>query len=118
MAIGCPTDSSESRQIGLLRCAEKASTASGCPIDLQQTSQFELLPERRTHQSKEPGEAVAPLAEERAKAQQEVHQQRGPHLPSHRIGVVAKEVGQLERLLELLEEDLDAPAAAVQLGDR
>src|SRR5512135_2701710 len=117
MRIGCPTASSESCQIGLLRRAEKASAASGCPIDFQQTAQFELLPQRRAQQRKEPGEAVAPLAQPSTEAQQEIQQQRRPYLPAHRASRVAQKVGQLERLLDLLEEHFDLPAAPVEVGD-
>src|SRR5512135_2148684 len=117
MAIGCPIELSKARQIRLLRCSQEAPAATGCPIGFQQAAQLEFLPERRTHQSEEPGEAVAPLAEEGAEAQQQVNQQGRPYLPPHRIGVVAEEVGQLERLLEFLEKDLDAPTAAIQIGN-
>ncbi len=72
MRIGCPTALTEPGQIGLLGRAEKASAASGFPIDFQQTAQFEFLPQRRAQQRKEPGEAVAPLAEPAAEAQQEI----------------------------------------------
>ncbi len=118
MAIRCPIGSVETRQIGLLWRTQEPPAATGCPIDLQQTSQLELLPEHRTHQSKEPGKAVAPLAEKGAEAQQQINQQSRPHLPPHRIGVVAEEVGQLKRLLEFLEKDLDAPTAAIPIGSR
>ncbi len=50
-------------------------------------------------------------------AQQQVRQQSGPDLPFDSLLVVADEVGELERLLELLEERLDGPACAVELGD-
>src|SRR5512146_1843891 len=117
MRIGCPIGLSDSRQIRLFGPTQEASAASGCPIDFQQTAQFEFLPEPRTHQGEEPGKAVAPLAEEGAEAQQQINQQSRPYLPAYRIGVVAKEVGQLERLLELLEKHLDAPTTAIQIGD-
>src|SRR5882672_8924094 len=111
MRIGCPTALIEPCQIGLLGRAEKASAACGYPIDFQQTAQFEFLPQRRAQQRKEPGEAVAPLAEPGAEAQQEIQQQCRPYLPAHRVGRVAQKVGQLERLLDLLEEHFDLPAA-------
>jgi hypothetical protein len=46
---------------------------------------------------------VAPLAEEGAEAQQQIHQQGRPHLPAHGAGVVPEKVGQLQRLFEFLE---------------
>jgi hypothetical protein len=33
------------------------------------------------------------------------------------VGVMAEEVGQLQRLFEFLEEHLDTPAATVEIGD-
>ena len=117
MANGCPIGLVQTRQIGLLWRTQETPSATGCPIDFQQVSQLQFLPERRTHQSEEARKAVAPLAEEGAKAQQQVNQQSRPYLPAYGIGVVAEEVGQLERLLEFLEKDLDAPATAIQIGD-
>lgn len=52
-----------------------------------------------------------------AEAQQHIGQQRGPDLAFDGAFAVAQEVGQLERLFEFLEEDFDAPAAAIQVGD-
>lgn len=111
-----PTVSSESRQKGLLGRAQKPA-AAGCPIDFEQAAQFEFLPQRRAQQGEEPDEAVAPLAQPRAEAQQDVRQERRPHLPAHRIGRVAQKVRQLEGLFELLEEDLNFPAATVKISD-
>ena len=45
-------------------------------------------------------------------AQQQVRQQPGPDLPLDGLLVVADEVGELERLLEFLEEDFDGRAAS------
>ena len=42
--------------------------------------------------------------EDGQKAQQHIDEQRRPHLPADGIGAVAQEVGQLEGLLDLLEE--------------
>ena len=50
-------------------------------------------------------------------AQQNVSQQRRPHLPAHRIGVVPQKIRQLQGLLDLLEKHFDLPAAAVEVGD-
>jgi hypothetical protein len=36
------------------------------------------------------------------------------YLPAHRVGVVPQEIGQLQRLLDLLEEDLDLPPAPMR----
>ena len=117
MSFGCPLGSSEIRQISLLGCAEEVSAATGCPIAFEQAGQIKFLPQGRTDQREEPGEAVAPLAETSAEAQQQINQQGSPDLPTDGVGVVAEEVGQLQRLLEFLEEDFDAPAAAIEVGD-
>jgi len=117
MSIGCPIGSSEAWQIGLLGRAQEVPAATGCPIAVEELAQVEALPQGGPDQGEEAGEAVAPLAQEGAEAQQQIDQQRGPHLPADGVGVVAEEVGQLEGLLEFLEEDLDAPAAAIQVGD-
>ena len=114
---GCPTGSAEARQIGLLRRAQKAAAPTGCPIDFQQAAEFPVLPEGRADQGEEPGEAVAPLTQVRTEAQEHIGQQRRPHLPFDGVGVVAEEVGQLQGLFEFFEEDLDAPAAAVEVSD-
>ena len=114
---GYPTASTESGQIGLLRRAQEAPAATGCPIDFQQAAQFEFLPQGRAQQRKEPRETVAPLAEPSTETQQHIGQQRRPHLPAHGVGRVAQEVRQLEGLLELFEEHFNLPAAPVEVGD-
>src|SRR5438445_3496951 len=117
MKIGCPMASSQAGQIGLLGRAQEATASFGCPIALEQAAQVQPLPQRRPQQREEPGETVAPLAQPGAEAQQQIHQERGPHLPAHGLSVVSEKVGQLERLLQFLKEHFDAPAAAIQLGD-
>ena len=90
---------------------------AGCPIDFEQTAEFPFLPEGRTDQGKEAREAVAPLAQMGAEAQQHIGQQRRPDLPFNGPLAVAEKVSQLEGLFEFLEEGFDAPAAAIQVGD-
>ena len=114
---GCPTGSAKARQICLLRRAQKAAAAIGCPIDFQQTAKLPVLPESRADESKEPGETVTPLTKKGAEAQEQIGQQCRPNLPFDGVGIVAKEVSQLEGLFEFLKEDLDAPTAAVKVGD-
>jgi hypothetical protein len=114
---GCPNGSAEARQIGLLWRAQKTAAATGCPIDFEQAAEFPVLPEGRTDQGKEPGEAVAPLAQMGAEAQQHIGQQGGPNLPFDGPFTVAEEVGQLEGLFEFFKEGFNAPAAAIQVGD-
>lgn len=95
MRVGCPMASSESGEKRLLRRAQEAPAATGCPIDFQQAAQFEFLPQRGAQQRKEAGEAVRPLNEPRAEAQQDIGQERGPDLPRHGVGAVTQKVGQL-----------------------
>ena len=117
MKSGCPTVSSQAWQIGLFGRAHEVAAATGCPIAVEQAAQIQALPQRCTQQREEAGEAVAPLAQERTEAQQQIHQQRCPNLPAHGVGVVSEEVRQLERLLQFLEKDFDAPTTAVEIGD-
>src|ERR1017187_10694977 len=117
MRTGYLIASTESGQKGLFCRAQKPTAATGCPIDFEQAAEFEFLPQGRAQQCKEPGEAVVPLAQPGTEAQQRIGQQRRPHLPTHRVGGVAEKVRQLEGLFDLFEEYLDAPAAAVEIGD-
>ena len=117
MKSGCPTVLSQAWQIGLFGRAHEVPAATGCPIAVEQAAQIQALPQRCAKQREEPSEAVAPLAQECTKAQQQIHQQRCPNLPPHGVGIVAEEVRQLERLLQFLEKDFDAPAAAIEIGD-
>jgi hypothetical protein len=114
---GCPTGSAEAGQIGLFGPAQEASPAFGCPTAFQEAAQIEFLPEGRTNQGKEPGETVAPAAQPGAEAQEQISQQGRPDLPAHGVGVVPQKVGQLQGLFEFLEEGLNAPAAAIEIGD-
>src|ERR1035438_9073578 len=82
----------EGRQIGLLRRAQEASAATGCPIDFQQAAEFAVLPEGRADQGEEPGEAVTPLAQMGAEAQEHIGQQRRPDLPLNSVCGVAQKV--------------------------
>ena len=103
----CPTVFSvQSWQVGRFGRAQEVPAATGCPTAFEQAAPLPSLPEGRSQEREEPGEAMAPLAQEGAEAQQQIHQQRGPDLPAHGVGVVPEEVGQLERLFELLEEHL------------
>jgi len=58
---------------------------------------------------------VVPLAEEDAEAQQQIEdEQRGPHLPTLGVGVVAEKVSQSMGLPEFLEGQFDAPPASIK----
>ena len=104
---GCPTGSAETGQISLLGRAQKAAPAPGCPIDFEQTAQFAVLPEGRTDQGEQAGEAVRPASQVSAEAQQDIRQQGDPDLPFDGAFAVAEEVGQLEGLFEFLEKDFE-----------
>ena len=75
------------------------------------------VPEDAADHGKEAGKAMRPSAQKSLEAQEDVQEERAPHLPAHGVGGVAKEVTELEGLLDLFEEDLDLPAAAVKVGD-
>lgn len=60
---------------------------------------------------------MAPLTQVGAEAQEDIGQQGGPDLPFDGAFTVPQKVGQLEGLFEFLEEDFDAPAAAIKIGD-
>jgi hypothetical protein len=117
MAIRRLIGSIQAWEIGLLGRSQETPTAAGCPIDFQQASDIERLPQSRVHQGEGRRGTVAPLARESEEAQEQVEQERGPELLPHGVGVVAEEVGQLQGLFEFLEEHLDAPAAPVEIGD-
>lgn len=107
----------EAREIRLVCLGPHAPGLRCCPIKTQEGRQVEAVPDDATDEGEEPGEAVMPVAEECLEAQQQVEEQGGPDLPGHGVGAVAEEVAELEGLLDLLEEDLDLPAAALEVGD-
>ena len=59
---------------------------------------------------------MSPLADSADKTQQDVDQQGGPYLPTNAVGRVPKKVSQLERLLDLFEEDLNLPPGLVEFA--
>ena len=59
---------------------------------------------------------MSPLADSTDKAQQDIDQQGGPNLPTDAVGRVPKKVSQIERLLDLLEEDLNLPPGLVEFA--
>jgi len=87
-------------------------------MGFQQRLEVEPLPQRGARHSEEPGEAVCPVRQMRHEAQQYVNQQRGIHLPAHRVGALPHKIGKPQALFDLLEEDLDVPAAAVEVAHR
>ena len=96
---------------------DTALTPVGCPTAFEQIGQVALEPESGADIGEEASEAVFPSAAPGEEAQEQMHEQRGPHLPLDGVGVVPEEVDQLHRLLELFEKDLDGPAATVEVGD-
>ena len=106
----------QARQPERLGLGQTPEAASGCPIAFQQRPQVVAQPERRAAHRPQPRKAPRPAAHMREVAQQHIAQQRAPELPAHGIGAVAQKVGQLQGLLDLLEEALDLPAAPVEFG--
>src|ERR1022692_2567784 len=116
LAFGCPIALGDSRQVGLFWRSEKPNTASGCPIGLQKATQVQFQPQSRAQQGKESSKAMTPAADPGAEPQQHIGQQRRPHLPAHRVGIVSQKVGQLQRLLDRSEEhtsELQSPCNLV-----
>lgn len=60
---------------------------------------------------------MRPLTLECDKAQQDIKEQCRPELPADSMLGVSKEVTDFEGLLDLLEEGLDTPSAAIQITD-
>ena len=110
--------SCESPQIGLLWCGTEAVRRFGCPIEIEHFPQMPATPQNGPNYGEEAGEAVLPRMAEGQEADQQVGQQADPDLPAYGIGVMAKEVGELDGLLDLLEEYLDIPPATVKFGYR
>jgi hypothetical protein len=107
----------EAREVRMVGPGAHAPGSLCCPIDTQHGEQVETVPDDVANQGEQPGEAMVPAAEEGLEAQQQVQQQGGPGLAAYSVGVVAEEVAELESLLDLLEEDLDLPAGAVEVSD-
>jgi hypothetical protein len=87
-----------------------------CPTESKQIPEVNFSPERGSQQREEPGERMAPAANDAEKPHQDVEQQRRPELPADRICAVAQEIAQLQALLDLFKEHFDLPAAAIQIS--
>ena len=101
----------------VFRDGHRPAGAARCPIETQGVEQVDPHPERRPDGARKARKAEAPLRDVLQEARRQVARQPGPDLPLDRLLVVADEVGELERLLEFLEERLDGPAGAAGLGD-
>lgn len=75
-----------------------------------------MLPKSGANQREYPGEAADPARNPGLEAQQQIAKQGTPNLPAHSISTVAQKVSQLESLFNLLEEDFDFPAGAIEIG--
>lgn len=111
-------DRCQTRQPRLIQRSDHTHSPRCCPIGFEQRQQFEPLPQRRSRHREEPGEAVPPIRQMPQIAQQHVHQQRRIHLPTHGIGTMAQEAGELQALFDLFEEHLNVPAAAIEVAHR
>jgi len=103
----------ESRQKRLFRGEYGPVRAVGCPLAAQEFAEVGLDPQRASDDPGAAREAAAPSRDVAQETQQQVCQQPGPDLPPDGLLVGPDEVPQLERLLDLLEEQLDGPARAV-----
>ena len=90
---------------------------SCCPIEVGEFKESEAIPDDASYDSKQAGKAMRPLTLECDKAQQDIKEQCRPELPADGMLGVPKKVTDFEGLLDLLEEGLDTPAAAIQITD-
>src|ERR1700739_4336447 len=107
---------SESWKIGVLWGGQVSKVSTCCPTEAKQFPQIDFSPERRSQQREQPGERVAPVPKQAQKAHQDIEQQRRPDLPADRICAVAREIAQLQALLDLFKEHFDLPAATIQIS--
>lgn len=114
----CPTGlRGKTREISLLWLGAHSVSHSCCPIESGQLEDGEAVPEHATHEGEQSGETVGPSALKSYVSEQYIQQQSGPELPSDGVLGVAEEVADFEGLLDLLEESLNTPAAAVEIAD-
>ena len=116
--LAVPQHLDEPRQIRLFRRTSYATGWFGCPIEFQQDRQVPAAPKRGSYNGELALKAMIPTVHKFETAHQQVDEQPHPDLPAYGVGAVAYEVGELERLLDLLEEHFDIPTAAVEFGDR
>jgi len=110
--MGCPTGSGghereeagEESTLGV--GAHAAFFSVGCPIAFQQFGEVTRSPKRGAQQGEEARKTPGPAVHPGNETQQDVKQECGPNLPFDGVFVVAEKVGQLQGLLDLLEEDL------------
>ena len=91
--------------------------AACCPTDFRKADEVIFTPQVGTKQAIKSLEAATPLAGHCLVAEQDIDQQRTPHLPKDRVFAVAEETTQLKRLLDLFEKRFDRPSTFVQIGD-
>lgn len=116
--LAVPQHLAEPRQIRQFRRSSYAPGRFGCPIGFKQDRQIPATPQRCPYNREQALEAMFPSVDERKAAHEKMDQKPHPDLPPNGVGAVAEEVGELKRLLDLLEEHLDIPAAAVEFSDR
>jgi len=116
--LAVPQRLSEPRQVRQFRRSSYAPRRFGCPIGFKQDRQIPATPKRSPYNREQAFEAVFPSVHEGKASHEQMDQQPHPDLPPNGIGAVAEKVGELKRLLDLFEEHLDIPAAAVELSDR
>jgi hypothetical protein len=104
-------------QISLLWSGAHTVSVSCCPIEVGKIKDAEAVPCNTSNEGEQARKAVRPLTLESNKSQQNIQQQGGPELPTDGMLGVTEEVADFEGLLDLLEEGLDSPTAAVQIAD-
>ena len=90
---------------------------SCCPIEVGEFKETESIPNNASHDSEQAGKAMRPLALESDKSKQHVKQHGRPKLPADGVLGVSQKVADFEGLLDLFEEGLDSPSAAIQITD-
>ncbi len=88
-----------------------------CPTGFEHAVYAETTPQDSPQDGEEPGEGALPPGSVCDETEQYIGQQRGPDLPPHRMFVVPQEIGELEGLLDLLEEHFDSPTGLVKIAD-
>ena len=116
--VAVPQQSSEARQIRLFRASTYAPRGSGCPIGIQQIHKFKVSPQHRPNYREQSCETMTPRTQMGKIAQQQMHQQPHPHLPTHRIGAMSQEIRQLQGLFDLFEKHFNIPTTTVKLRHR
>lgn len=112
----CPMNrASKPGRVPSVESLQVAVAPTGCPIAVEQ---FPGSHRAARHSVSSREQLCSQRLPPSLETQQHINQQRGPDLPLHGVGVAPEEVGQLQGPLDLLEEDLDLPAAVIRVDYR